>query len=49
MLFRSEETEKLLRMDKKVSGVILDTSISKKEEEKHRDDIHEIMLQEEAD
>lgn len=41
------ENEKILRMDKKVSGVMLDTAIEKedKNKEKERDDIHEIMLE----
>ncbi len=42
------ENEKLLRMDKKVSGVMLDTALGREEErareEKIRDDIHEITL-----
>ena len=39
------ENEKILRMDKKVSGVMLDTSLTAKEERtKERDDIHEINL-----
>ncbi len=39
------ENEKILRMDKKVSGVMLDTSLTAKEEwTKERDDIHEINL-----
>ena len=42
------ENEKILRMDKKVSGVMLDTSLDrgkeKEEAQKTRDDIHEIML-----
>ncbi len=41
------ENEKILRMDKKVSGVMMDTALEKdreKEREKTRDDIHEIML-----
>lgn len=45
------ETEKILRMDKKVSGVMLDTALDKGKEkedtQKARDDIHEIMLHEE--
>lgn len=45
------ENEKLLRMDKKVSGVMLDTALGREEErareEKIRDDIHEITLLEE--
>lgn len=45
-----EEQEKILRMDKKVSGVMLDTALSKEKEKKeleHRDDIHEIILDDE--
>lgn len=45
-----EEQEKILRMDKKVSGVMLDTALGKTKTEKenvHRDDIHEIVLHEE--
>ena len=40
------ENEKILRMDKKVSGVMMDTALGVKEEEKvkERDDIHEINL-----
>ena len=44
------ENEKILRMDKKVSGVMLDTALEKSSEgereeaRKVRDDIHEIML-----
>ena len=42
------ENEKILRMDKKVSGVMIDTALDKGTEkesaEKARDDIHEIML-----
>lgn len=41
-----KETEKILRMDKKVSGVILDTAIVRENEERRRDDIHEIMWNE---
>ena len=42
----AKEDEKILRMDKKVSGVMLDTSLTAKKEEvvKTRDDIHEINL-----
>lgn len=42
-----KENERILRMDKKVSGVMLDTTLSVKEEEtvrQIRDDIHEITL-----
>ncbi|MDE7331724.1 MAG: DNA translocase FtsK [Lachnospiraceae bacterium] len=40
------ENEKILRMDKKVSGVMIDTALTEREEEKsrERDDIHEINL-----
>ncbi len=39
------ENEKILRMDKKVSGVMIDTSLTAKEEwTRERDDIHEINL-----
>ena len=37
------ENEKILRMEKKVSGVMLDTSLKAREDEKRRDDMHEIM------
>ena len=41
---QEKETEKILRMDMKVSGVALDTKIPKKEDMNYRrDDIHEIM------
>ncbi|MDE7253773.1 MAG: DNA translocase FtsK [Acetatifactor sp.] len=39
-----KENEKILRMEKKVSGVMIDTSL-KKGEEKHRSDLHEITYQ----
>lgn len=40
------ENEKILRMDKKVTGVMMNTSLTDREEEKSkiRDDIHEINL-----
>lgn len=53
-----KENEKILRMNKKVSGVMIDTALGisrdgfdKEEEvlEKRRDDIHEIMINDEAD
>lgn len=44
-----KENEKILRMEKKVSGVMLDTALTKPEEQGHRDDIHEIMFSEEAE
>lgn len=47
------ENEKILRMDKKVSGVMIDTALDKGKEkdseEKTRDDIHEIMLNTSSD
>lgn len=44
-----KETEKILRMDRKVSGVILDTAITRETEERRRDDIHEIMWKEDME
>lgn len=44
-----KENEKILRMDKKVSGVTIDTSLTKAEEPKVRDDIHEITLNDDSD
>ena len=53
------ENEKILRMDKKVSGVMIDTALGiskdgisgedREDTEKRRDDIHEIMINDEAD
>ena len=47
------ENEKILRMDMKVSGVMINTALDKgkekEEAEKTRDDIHEIMLRESGD
>jgi len=43
------ENEKILRMDKKVTGVAMDTTIPKKDSIRRRDDIHEIMYTEETD
>ncbi len=37
-----KENEKILRMEKKVSGVMIDTALKKQEMEKRRDDMHEI-------
>ena len=37
-----KENEKILRMEKKVTGVMMDTSLKKPEQENRRDDIHEI-------
>ncbi len=39
-----KENEKILRMDKKVTGVMMDTALTTKEEDSVRDDIHEITL-----
>ncbi|MGN1147411.1 MAG: DNA translocase FtsK 4TM domain-containing protein [Lachnospiraceae bacterium] len=39
-----KENEKILRMDKKVSGVMADTSLTHSPEKRSRDDIHEITL-----
>lgn len=41
-----QENEKILRMDKKITGVMLNTTLTDREEEKERtrDDIHEINL-----
>ncbi len=50
-----EEQERILRMDKKVTGVMLDTTIGKKKKKDtssapiYRDDMHEIILNEEAE
>ena len=44
------ENEKILRMDKKVSGVMMDTSLARDgKEEKTRDDMHEINLKSVSD
>ena len=45
----AKENEKILRMEKKVSGVMLNTALTKPEEQNHRDDIHEIMFSEEVE
>lgn len=42
-----KENEKILRMDRKVSGVMADTSLAKPEEAKGTDEIHEITFQHE--
>ena len=48
LLREQREQEKILRMDKKVSGVMLDTALTRREEpvSDGRDDVHEIMLDE---
>jgi S-DNA-T family DNA segregation ATPase FtsK/SpoIIIE len=43
-----KENEKILRMEKKVSGVMLDTALSRAEEPKVRE-IHEIVLEDEPE
>lgn len=43
-----KENEKILRMEKKVSGVMADTSLKKQDETKRRGDIHEITYREPA-
>ncbi len=40
------ENEKILRMEKRVSGVMMDTSLKSQEMEQRRDDIHEITFAE---
>lgn len=40
------ENEKILRMEKKVTGVMIDTSLKSQEAECRRDDIHEITFSE---
>lgn len=42
-----KENEKILRMEKRVSGVMMDTALVRPSEEHHSDDIHEIVFQEE--
>lgn len=42
-----KENEKILRMEKKVSGVMMDTALVKPSEEHQRDDVHEIIYTEE--
>ncbi len=44
-----KENERILRMEKKVSGVMLDTALVRPEEQKRRDDIHEITFTEEPE
>ncbi|NLL79147.1 MAG: DNA translocase FtsK [Clostridiales bacterium] len=49
LLREQREQEKILRMNKKVSGVMLDTTLERTEEPVHtaKDDIHEITLKKE--
>ena len=42
-----KENEKILRMEKKVSGVMLDTALVRPSEEQRSDDVHEIIYTEE--
>lgn len=41
-----KETEKILRMEKKVTGVMMDTSLKNQNSDRRRDDIHEIIYDE---
>lgn len=43
------ENQKILRMERKVSGVILDTALPRQDENVHRDDVHEITFAEEQE
>ncbi len=43
------ENERILRIEKRVSGVMLDTALVRPEEAARRDDVHEIMLTEEME
>lgn len=43
------ENEKILRMEKKITGVMLDTALVRPEDAGRRDDIHEIMYSEEEE
>ena len=42
-----KENEKILRMEKKVSGVMMDTALARPSDEHHRDDVHEITFTDE--
>ena len=42
-----KENEKILRMEKKVSGVMMDTALLRPSEEQRSDDVHEILFPEE--
>ncbi|MCM1214351.1 MAG: DNA translocase FtsK [Lachnospiraceae bacterium] len=42
-----KENEKILRMEKKVSGVMMDTALARPSEEHRSDDVHEIIYTEE--
>lgn len=43
-----KENEKILRMERKVSGVMMDTALPRPSEERRSDDVHEIIYTEEA-
>ncbi len=46
----ARENEKILRMERKVSGVMIDTALTRPEHmTQHRDDMHEIILEEEIE
>lgn len=42
-----KENEKILRMEKRVSGVMMDTALVRPTDERHRDNVHEIVFTEE--
>jgi len=44
-----KENERILRMEKKVSGVMLDTALKPREESQRRDDMHEIVFSDSVD
>lgn len=44
-----KENEKILRMERKVSGVMLDTALQRPEASSYRDEMHEIILEEETE
>lgn len=44
-----KENEKILRMERKVSGVMLDTTLLRQDDNAHRDDVHEITFSEEQE
>lgn len=44
-----KENEKILRMERKVSGVMMDTTLLRQDDSTHRDDVHEITFTEDQD
>lgn len=44
-----KENEKILRMERKVSGVMMDTTLLRQDDSTHRDDVHEITFSDEQD